>query len=127
MTRRPQLKAIGATPAPPEAPSATDPPSGLSDAAKAWWRETVAEYELEAHHLRLLTEAAWSWDRAQQARALVDAEGMVLRDRFGQAKAHPAVAIERDSRAAYLRACRELDLDGAQQPESRPPRPSRNR
>jgi len=99
----------------------------LSDAAQSWWRDTVGEYELDAHHLRTLSEAAWSWDRAQQARALVDAEGLTVRDRFGQAKPHPAVAIERDSRSAYLRAMRELDLDGAPEPDVRPPRASRNR
>jgi phage terminase small subunit len=126
-TRKRTLKAVAAVPAPPEAPSPTDPPSGLSKAAKAWWREEVEQYELEAHHLRLLSEAAWAWDRCQSARALVDAEGMVVRDRFGQSKPHPATAIERDARAAYTRIMRELDLDGATSPESRPPRASRNR
>jgi phage terminase small subunit len=87
----------------------------------------VEEYELEPHHIRLLSEAAHAWDRAQQARALVDHDGLVVRDRFGQAKAHPAVAIERDSRSLYVRICRELDLDNVAEVESRPPRAARNR
>jgi P27 family predicted phage terminase small subunit len=122
-----QLQTMAA-PAEPEAPSPTEPPSNLSDAAKAWWRRaTNDEYVLEDHHRRVLSEGAAAWDRAQQAKALVDAEGLVIRDRFGQSKPHPAVQIERDARSLYLRCCRELDLDGAISPESRPPRASRNR
>lgn len=127
MARRRQLKAVAAVPAPPEEPSATVPPSGLSDAAKAWWLATIEEYELEAHHVRLLSEAAWAWDRCQQARALVDSEGLTVIDRFGQQRPHPAIAIERDARTAYARVMRELDLDGAREPDVRPPRASRNR
>jgi phage terminase small subunit len=131
-TRKPatrNLRAVKAPPppAPPETPSATEPPSDLSDAAKAWWRAEAGEYELEAHHLRLLSEAARAWDRCQQARAIIDAEGIVVRDRFGQAKPHPATAIERDARAAYMRAMRELDLDGAPEPDPRPARLGRSR
>jgi phage terminase small subunit len=105
----------------------TDPPNTLSPAAQSWWKATTEEYELEPHHVRLLSEAAHSWDRAAQARALVDAEGIVVRDRFGQVKSHPAVAIERDARNVFVRIMRELDLDGVPEPESRPPRASRNR
>jgi phage terminase small subunit len=72
-------------------------------------------------------EAAFAWDRAQQARLLVDAQGLVLLDRFNQAKPHPALAVERDNRSLYLRVCRELDLDGAGPEEARPPRASRNK
>jgi len=125
-TRKPK-KATVAVPPPPEEPSMREPPSTLSDAAKSWWRATVAEFELEAHHVRLLSEAAHAWDRAAQARALVDRDGLVITDRFGQPKPHPAVAIERDARAAHVRIMRELDLDGAPELESRPPRAARNR
>ena len=77
---------------------------------------------LEPHHVRLLTLAAEAWDRGQEARQILDAEGITTVDRFGQARAHPAVAIERDARLASARLMRELDLDAEPAPSSRPPR-----
>ena len=34
-----------------------------------------------------------------------------MRDRYGQLKAHPAVNIERDARAAMLAALKAMNLD----------------
>jgi phage terminase small subunit len=119
------LQAV-AVPAEPEVPG-TDPPSSLSPAAKVWWRGIVGSFELEPHHLLVLSEAARSWDRCQEAAALVNRDGVVVVDRFGQQRQHPAVQIERDSRAAFLKAMRELDIDGAPDADVRPPRASRNR
>src|SRR5215207_11626649 len=104
-----------------EEPAATLPPSGLSGAARAWWLATVEEYELEPHHVRTLSEAACAWDRLQQARALVNQQGLIVQDPSGQLRPHPAVAIEHDNRMAYLRAMHQLDLDRAPLRVSRPP------
>jgi hypothetical protein len=65
---------------------------------------------LEGHHIRLLTLAAESWDRCQQAREALE-DGLTFTDRWGQPHAKPEVAIERDSRLAFARLLRELDLD----------------
>ena len=104
---------VSDAPPAPEELSATLPPLGLSRAARAWWLATVAEFELEPHHVRTLSEAAWAWDRCQQARTLVTDQGLVVQDPSGQLRPHPAVAIEHDSRIAYLRAMHQLDLDTA--------------
>lgn len=82
----------------------------------------VAGYALAAHHLRLLQAACESWDRMQAARAIVDAEGVTVKDRYGVPKAHPAVAIERDCRTSFARLVRELDLDAEALADPRPPR-----
>jgi phage terminase small subunit len=66
---------------------------------------------LEEHHVRLLTLAATAWDRAAAAREVIDREGAVYVDRFGQPKARPEIAIERDAVTALARLVRELDLD----------------
>lgn len=87
------------------------PPRHLRPSTKAWWRQVVATFDLEAHHLAVLRAAAEAWDRYQQARELLDAEGIVLRDRWGQSKPHPATVTERDSRAAFCRAVAQLGLD----------------
>jgi phage terminase small subunit len=105
-----------------EEPSATSPPLDLSGAATAWWRATVEEFELEPHHVRTLSEAAFAWDRCQQARLLVNEQGLVVQDPSGQLRPHPAVAIEHDSRIAYLRAMHQLDLDTASLATRRPGR-----
>lgn len=96
-------------------------PSHLKRPTQLWWRAVVDEYDLEPHHLRLLQLAAEAWDSAQAARAAIERDGMTFVDRFGSPRARPEVAIERDSRTAFARLVRELDLDCA--PPSSSPRP----
>ena len=86
-------------------------PVHLSDSTRVWWRSVVREYQLEPHHLRLLQAAAECWDRLQQARELLARDGLVIEGREGGMRPHPAAAIERDSRIAFARLIRELDLD----------------
>src|SRR5215208_5043502 len=94
-------------------------PGHLGQATRKWWRSVVAEYDLDPHHERLLTLAAEAYDRAQEARETVAAEGAYFEDRFGQPKAHPAIAVERDARIGFARLLRELDLDGEPAPDPR--------
>ncbi len=100
------------------------PPSYLSATARAWWSGVVRDYELDESSLKLLTEAT-SWDRIQQARVLLETEGLVFRDRFGTPRRHPAVGIESENRIAFARLLRELDLEGTPLPDPRPPRRGR--
>jgi hypothetical protein len=46
----------------------------------------------------------------REAQAAIAADGAYVTGRFGP-KAHPGIAVERDSRLAMLRAFRELGLD----------------
>ena len=50
-------------------------------------------------------------DRARAAGAVIQREGAVFKDRFGQPRLHPAVLVERDNTAAMLRALNSLGLD----------------
>ncbi len=78
-------------------------PPGLSKTARMWWRKLVAEFEIEdPGGLLILETALRAHDRMIQARDWLDAEGLTVQDRFGQAKPHPCAVIERDSRAAML-------------------------
>ena len=98
------------------------PPAHLSREVKKWFTEVLESYELEPHHLRLLTLAAESWDRCSQARAIIDREGLTYQDRFDAPRTRPEVSVERDSRLAFVRIIRELDLDiDAPAQASRPP------
>jgi P27 family predicted phage terminase small subunit len=97
-------------------------PEHLSPAMKAWWGEVVSEYILQSHHLRLLEAACDAWDIMVQARETLARDGLTVTSETGS-KAHPAVIIERDSRIAFARLVRELDLDTAPppSPDKRPP------
>lgn len=101
-------------------PPAPKPPRGLSADARRLWRSTVAAFELEPHHLAILEQACRALDRIGEARDAVARDGMTLEGRFG-AKAHPMLAVERDSRIAMMRGLRELGLDLETPATSRPP------
>ena len=69
-----------------------------------------ARIDLPPHQCRTLQCAAEAWDRKEQARLALAKEGLSYVDPKGMVRARPEVAIERDSRIAYLRAMRELNL-----------------
>jgi P27 family predicted phage terminase small subunit len=95
-------------------------PEYLEPATREWFAAIVADFELESHHLKLLTLAAEAWDRCQQARQALADHGLTYSAANGDPRARPEVAIERDSRLAFARLVRELGLDSA--PEApRPP------
>ena len=96
------------------------PPKHLRADTAAWFSTVVKEYELDSHHVRLLTKACEAWDRSEQAREAIAKHGMTYEDRFGAPRARPECAIERESRLAFARLVRELGLDVAPPSESRP-------
>ncbi|HWL93849.1 MAG TPA: P27 family phage terminase small subunit [Phycisphaerae bacterium] len=96
-------------------------PKHLKAPTRKWWESVVSEYELESHHVRLLTLAGESWDRGVQAREALAEHGLTFEDRHGAVKARPEVAIERDSRIAFARLLRELALDVNTPDETRAP------
>ena len=104
--------------------SAPRPPKGLSAAAKRVWREIRDEFDMEdSAGLLTLAAACEAFDRMRQAQTIIATDGLTTKDRFGQEKAHPAVVIERDSRAQMLAAIKQLNLD-LEPLHERPGRPS---
>ena len=75
-----------------------------------WWRQVMADYALEPHHLNVLEAACDAWDRMVEARTVLARERLVVTTKSGT-KRHPCADIERDSRLAFARLVRELDLD----------------
>lgn len=100
-----------------------EPPVHLRPETAAWWRTVLEDFDLEEHHLRLLRLACECWDRGQEAREALAQHGTTYTDRFGQPRARPEVAIERDARISFARLIRELalDVDGPADPDARPP------
>ncbi len=86
-------------------------PKHLSPAARRLYAEITQAFVLEAHDVAVLTKALEAHDRAEQARRIIDEEGLLTTTRFGEQKANPAVQIERDSRSAFLAGMRQLRLD----------------
>jgi len=88
------------------------PPRHLSPSARLLWRGLVEEYALDdVAALAILTAGLEAFDRAAAAKALLDADGPVVTDRWGQKKTHPAASVERDNRAAWMSALKQLNLD----------------
>jgi P27 family predicted phage terminase small subunit len=105
-------------------------PTHLSEAMRQWWTAVVTDYDLDPHHLLLLQSAAEAWDRMTMARDVLTDEGLMVETADGGKKQHPAVNVERDSRLAFARLLRELDLDAEPPPERpayRPPSLRSNR
>ncbi len=86
-------------------------PSYLSAEASTWVNSVLREWGLEPHHEKILLLAAVAYDRAMDARRRIKKDGAILLCKNGDLKSHPAVAIERDSRLAFVRLIRELQLD----------------
>ena len=53
----------------------------------------LEEYELEDHHVRLLTLACESWDRATLAREAIAEHGLTYTDRFNSPRKRPEVSV----------------------------------
>ena len=96
-------------------------PEHLKKPTADWWSAVASNYELEPHHVRILTLAAEAWDRGVMAREALAEHGLTFIDRFKAPHARPEVAIERDSRIAFARLVRELALDIEEPGDSRPP------
>lgn len=87
-------------------------PKQLSTEAKRWWKRLMDEYDItDQAGLLLLQTALESFDRMRSAQAAIATEGQTQIDRFGQAKAHPLLSVERDARAAMIAALKALNLD----------------
>ena len=91
--------------------SNTRAPRHLSPSARRLYSQILENYELEPHHLAILTKALEALDRTEQARDAIAASGILIRSRLGEVKPNPAIAIERDSRAQFLAGIKALGLD----------------
>ena len=99
----------------------TKAPKHLKAPTRRWFESVVADYELQPHHVRLLTLAGESWDRCVEAREAIKEHGMTFTNKYNEVKLRPEVTVEKDSRIAFARLVRELNLS-EDPPDSRPPR-----
>lgn len=86
-------------------------PEHLSLPARRLFDSIHGLYALEDHDRAVLVKALEAWDRGEQARQRIDADGLTVTSRFGEVKPHPLLTVERDARSAFLAAMRQLGLD----------------
>ena len=97
-------------PKPPKRPG-IDPPASLSKPARDWWRRLMSEYAIDDQAgLMLLEVTLQAFDRMREAQKTIKEEGAIVRNDAGNARAHPCIAIERDSRIAMLHGFKALNL-----------------
>jgi hypothetical protein len=88
-------------------------PKYLTPRSRDLWREIIGNFTLETTEVELLRLGLEALDRADQARVILANECIISTGRYGQKLAHPAVAIERDSRLAAARLFKQLALPEA--------------
>jgi P27 family predicted phage terminase small subunit len=98
-------------------------PAHLQAPGARFWRRIAEAFQLEPYHLDLLEQACEALDRAEGARERIDADGLTVLDRFGQVKANPLCAVERDARSQFRMLYRELGVNDDDAPGEigRPP------
>ena len=100
------------------------PPKHLRRRGRQFYLAIARAYVLQPADEHLLIVACEALDRMEAAQSDIRARGELVEDRYGQRKLNPAVTMERDSRAGFLAAFKQLRAaDEDKRPVGRPPRP----
>jgi len=94
-----------------ETDNAATPRDSWCTAARDFWDVVTRDYALEPWAAFVLRAGCDALHRAEEELATVNAEGPTFSSGAGMIRQHPAVQIERESRAAFVRACAELRLE----------------
>jgi len=97
-----------------------DDVSHLSIATHAWFTSIDERYRLSNDRRRMLLVADEMFDRSEECRRQVAADGLMVRDRYGQQKVHPAADAERAAKSLFLQAMKNLVLDDVSEPVTGP-------
>ena len=92
-------------------------PRHLTPQTRAWWCGICREYELQSHHIKLLTLGAECLDRLGQVREILAREGLTsVTKSTGALHVHPLLKTEIELKTAFCRIMRELNLDDVEPP-----------
>lgn len=84
----------------------------LSEEARFWAEKIRDEFQIEDNAGLLILKTAFeAFERMSECQKVIAAEGMMVNDRFNQAKAHPLCTVERDARSQFLAGIKALNLD----------------
>lgn len=84
----------------------------LSPPATKLKKGILKEYDIsDEAGIAILQTAMEAFDAMHAAQEVVDVQGLTVAGDRGQIKAHPLLAVIRDSRAQFLMALKHLNLD----------------
>jgi phage terminase small subunit len=87
------------------------PPEHLSGRSKELWCEYIGHEIKSPGRITLFQTGLEALDRAEQARLLVEKEGLTtVTGRSGVSHAHPALAIEKEAKSQFVRIWKILGL-----------------
>lgn len=87
------------------------PPQHLSERAVTLWHQVVPRRARSPERLALLIAALEALDRADEARKLIQQQGMVTAEGKGKMQhVNPLVKIERDNRGLFAKLWTQLNL-----------------
>ena len=83
---------------------------GLSPESQKLWQRISKKYEIAGQEpvIQVMCETL---DRLREAQLAILLDGLVITDRFGEKRPHPAIPIEEKARLAFLKYWRSLALD----------------
>jgi P27 family predicted phage terminase small subunit len=88
------------------------PPDHLEPVEQAIWGHALSDFDVTTElALDVLTTALEDHQLARECREIIDREGLQVAGRGGVLRAHPLLATERDARAAWRAAIKQLGLD----------------
>jgi len=88
-----------------------EPPEPLTADGFRLWSAITTEYRLDIAALEILALACEAYSRSRQAGAILDKEGLMSSNRFGDVREHPAMKAERDARGQCLVALKMIGLN----------------
>lgn len=88
-----------------------DAPACLSEKRRAEWSRIMEDYAIDVATAPMLETYLYMLDCVDEARAHIQQEGAVMKDRFDQNKPNPWCARERDCSLIAQRAYRLLGFD----------------
>ncbi len=82
----------------------------LSENARGLWNELRTDHESPGR-LALLLTGLEALDRADQAKAIIDREGLtIVTESTGMSRAHPLLKVEKDARQQFIKVMLSLGL-----------------
>ncbi len=107
MGKKPPLKLVEPSPG-----LLADVPRNLSDAGRSLWDRITSDYDIQdSGGLEMLGQACAALDRAEECRAIVDEEGILISGKGGVVRENPAAKLELANRAFVVRTLSRLGLD----------------
>jgi P27 family predicted phage terminase small subunit len=86
------------------------PPDHLGEPEKQIWADVIADWKGTRVSFAVLASALEAHMLARECREAIAAEGLTTIGRDGQPKAHPLCSVERDARAGFQRAIKQLGI-----------------